>query len=137
MVQGQLEIPPEKSGGRGFQKNVSRGLQKNVSRGLQKNVSRGLQKKTCPGCRPILLALLSIARRRCIVCMANRSCFERSAIFLKTGLNNCRTLENEAIVQRRSATLKAFDGVVLQWLSLRFEIRRTFASRFAIVCGKF
>ena len=82
-------------------------------------------------------ALLSIARRRCDVCMANRSCYERSAIFLKTGLNNCRTLENEAIVQRRSATLKAFDGVALQWLSLRFEIRRTFASRFAIVCGKF
>ena len=73
-------------------------------------------------------ALLSIARRRCDVCMANRSCYERSAIVLKTGLNNCRTLENEAIVQRRSATLKAFDGVALQWLSLRFEIRSTFPS---------
>ena len=40
MVQGRLEISSEKSGARGFQKNVSRGL--------QKNVSRGLQKKMCP-----------------------------------------------------------------------------------------
>ena len=52
--------------------------------------------------------------------------------FFKTGLRNCRTLQNEA----RSATLKAFDAVALQWLSLRFQIRRTFASRFAIVCGQ-
>ena len=37
-------------------------------------------------------------------------------------------------MQRRSATLKAFDAVALQWISLRFQIRRTFASRFAIVC---
>ena len=36
----------------------------------------------------------------------------------KTGLKNGHTLENEAIVQRRSATLKAFDAVALQWLSL-------------------
>ena len=49
----------------------------------------------------------------------------------------CRTLENEAIVQRRSATLKAFDAVAFQWLTLRFQIRRAFASRFAIVCGQF
>ena len=69
--------------------------------------------------------------------MANRSCYERAAIFLKTGLINWRTLENEAIVQRRSATLKACDAVALQWLSVRFQIRRTFASRFAIVCGQF
>ena len=40
-------------------------------------------------------------------------------------------------MQRRSATLKAFDAVAIQWLSLRFLIRRTFASRFAIVCGQF
>ena len=46
---------------------------------------------------------------------------------------NCRILENDTIVQRRSATLKAFDAVALQWLSLRFQIRRTFASEFAIV----
>ena len=40
---------------------------------------------------------------------------ERAAIFFfKTGLKNCCTLENEAIVQRRSATLKAFDAVALQ-----------------------
>ena len=31
-------------------------------------------------------ALLSIARRRCDVCMVNRSCYERAAIFLKTSL---------------------------------------------------
>ena len=31
-------------------------------------------------------ALLSITRRRCDVCMANRSCYERAAMFLKTGL---------------------------------------------------
>ena len=48
-----------------------------------------------------------------------------------------RTLENEAIVQRRSATLKYFDAVVLQWLSLLFQVRCTFASRFAIVSGQF
>ena len=69
--------------------------------------------------------------------MVNRSCYERAAIVLKTGLKNCHTLENEAIVQRRSATLKAFDAVALQWLSLRFQIRHTFASRFAIVCVQF
>ena len=57
--------------------------------------------------------------------------------FLKTGLKNCHTLENEAIVHRRSATLKAFDAVALQWPSLQFQIRRTFASRFGIVCGQF
>ena len=33
---------------------------------------------------------------------------------LKTGLKVCLTLENEAIVQCRSATLKAFDVVALQ-----------------------
>ena len=33
---------------------------------------------------------------------------------LKTGLKNCHTLKNEAIVHRRSATLKAFDAVALQ-----------------------
>ena len=33
--------------------------------------------------------------------------------FSKTGLKNCRTFENEAIVQRLSATLKAFDAVAL------------------------
>ena len=31
-------------------------------------------------------AQLSIARRRCDVCMSNRSCHEFAAIFLKTGL---------------------------------------------------
>ena len=36
-------------------------------------------------------------------------------------------------MHRRSATLKAFDAVALQWLSLRFQIRRTFASRFAMM----
>ena len=41
--------------------------------------------------------------------------------FCKLVLKKCRTLENEAIVQRRSATLKAFDSVALQWLSLRFQ----------------
>ena len=68
-------------------------------------------------------ALLSIARRKCDVCMANRSCYERAAnIFLKTGLKKkCRTLENEAIEQRRSATLQAFDAVALLLLSLQFQ----------------
>ena len=40
-------------------------------------------------------------------------------------------------MQRRSGTLKAFDAMAFQRLSLRFQIRRTFASRFAIVCGQF
>ena len=41
IVLGPLEISAEKSGARGFKKNVSKGLQKkNVSGGLQKNVSR-------------------------------------------------------------------------------------------------
>ena len=57
--------------------------------------------------------------------------------FFENWFKKYRTLENEAIVQRRSATLKAFDAVALQWLSLRFQIGHTFASRFAIVCGQF
>ena len=56
---------------------------------------------------------------------------------LKTALKNLPHHENEAIVQRMSGTLKAFDAVALQWLSLRFQIRCMFASRFAIVCGQF
>ena len=36
------------------------------------------------------------------------------AVVLKTGLKNMPHHENQAIVQRRSATLKAFDTVVLQ-----------------------
>ena len=43
--------------------------------------------------------------------MANRSCYERAVMFLKTVLKKWPTLENEAIVQRRSAMLKAFDAV--------------------------
>ena len=58
-----------------------------------------LQTRYLPG------ALLSIARRRCDVCMANRSCYERAAIFFENWFKNCRTLEKKAIVQRRSATL--------------------------------
>ena len=60
--------------------------------------------------------------------MANQSCYERAAFFFfffeNWFLKKCHTLENEAIVQRRSATLKAFDAVALQWLSLRFQIRQ-------------
>ena len=41
MVQGRLEIPLEKSGVRGFQKNVSRGFQKKMCPEVcRKNVSR-------------------------------------------------------------------------------------------------
>ena len=41
MVQGRLEISSEKSGARGFQKNVSRGLQKKMCPEVcRKNVSR-------------------------------------------------------------------------------------------------
>ena len=82
--------------------------------------------------KALLTCCVTFDRRRCDVCMANRCCYEHATIFLKTGLKNCRTLENEAIVQRRTATLKVFDAVALQWLSLRFQIRHTFASQFAI-----
>ena len=69
---------------------------------------------------------------------ANRSCYERAAIFFENWFKKeCHTLENEATVQRMSATLKALDAVALQRLCLRFQIRRTFASRFAIVCRQF
>ena len=57
--------------------------------------------------------------------------------FFENWFKKCRILENEAIVQGRSATLKDFDSVALQWLFLRFQIRRMFARRFAVVCGQF
>ena len=43
---------------------------------------------------------------------------------LKTVLKNCRTLENEVIVQRRSATLKAFDAVAFLAIPVTPYVRK-------------
>ena len=48
MVRGQLEIPLEKSGARGFQKNGARGL--------QTKWGQRFAEKMGPGCQPILLS---------------------------------------------------------------------------------
>ena len=55
--------------------------------------------------------------------------------FVKTGYKKCRNLENETIVQRRSATLTAFDAVALQWLSLRFQIVTPYVRKPIRNCG--
>ena len=55
-----------------------------------------------PRTRYDLVALLSFLRRTCDVCMANRSCYERVAIFsnmFEIIVTPFRTLANEKIVQ--------------------------------------
>ena len=58
-----------------------------------------------PRMRYVRAALLSFLRRTCDVCMANRSCYERVAIFLNMFeriVKPFQTLGNETIVQRIS-----------------------------------
>ena len=58
-----------------------------------------------PRTRYVRAALLSFLRRTCDVCMANRSCYERVAMFLNMFeiiVTPFRTLANEAIAQRIS-----------------------------------
>ena len=58
-----------------------------------------------PRTRYVRAALLSFLRHTCDKCRANRSCYERVAIFLNMFeiiVTPFRTLENEAIVQRIS-----------------------------------
>ena len=65
-------------------------------------------------------ALRSFLRRTCDVCMANRSCYERVAIF--------KTCSHPFV----TAT-EGFDAMTLPRRSLGFGIRRMFASRFVNV----
>ena len=79
-------------------------------------------------------ALHTFLRRTCDVCMANRSCYERVAIFLNMFKKSQRLCDPSRM--RRSCNVtatEAFDAVTYVWCSLRIKIRRTFASRFVKV----
>ena len=70
----------------------------------------------------VRVALLSFLRRTCDVCMANRSCYERVAIFLNMFeiiVTPFRTLANEAIVQRISYDSFRCCDVAVAYRSIR------------------
>ena len=87
-----------------------------------------------PRTRYVGAALLSFLRRTCDVCMANRSCYERVAIF--SNMFEIIVTPYEPLRTRRSCSVSAtiaFDVGTLPWRTVRFGIRRTYASRFVNV----
>ena len=85
-----------------------------------------------PRTRYVRAALLSFLRRTCDVYrMANRSCYERVAIF-----SNMFEIIVTLLRTRRSCSVSAtiaFDAVTLPWRTMRFGTHRTYASRFVNV----